>query len=251
MASRRVQQSVFPRPPDNGATLWYPLNDGPLVAVARNVGELYPYSAPPAPPDNTATLTPDNPANVTWNEGFPGLPWAVPCLRVTNQAVQLAGLSGVDPFGTKTEFSLSLWFRGDWGGAPPTADTFLVARFGADYQFTLVWDAGAGSSLKGVLKTTGYNVCNTIGITRAACDGVTNFFVLTYDGSTVTFWKNGVQVGTPAGTNAGVTSDSNPLKIGRNGGGAITALGYYADLRVSDKALSPAEIEAQWLAGKP
>lgn len=249
MPSKLILQAIPAGPPPPLENLWYPLDDGAVVAAARN-------AEPPYANDPTLTLTPDTPANVTWNEPFPDLPWANPCLRVLDQAVSLNGANTVDPFGGKAGFAVSVWFQGT-AGWPSDVYSYLFNRAGLEnYQFLAQWEPGGGQMRIVFVAAGGLRVVYAAsGATRADFTGSTHFVVLNYDGANVALWIDGVSVGSTALTGAvwpaGIGA---PLQLGRNdnaGGSNRAAVGYYADYKLWSRALTQQEIEDEWNAKKP
>jgi hypothetical protein len=239
-----------PQPvPSTGAELWYPLNDGPLVAEARNIGTLSPY------PSSAATLTATDNTKVDWNAAMPGVPWASPCLRVLERDVEISGASTVDPLNNSLA-AISFWFYGETNNFA-SEYTFLTHRIEdvtSSYQFTIGWNDNLSDNLHVGMKTyTGplsFSVA-TGNYTRANLAGKVSFIVANYTGIEMQLWVDGALVGNSAKTN-GLLPSSTPLMIGRNdnsGGTARTALGYYADFRVSSTPLTQAEINQMWLTG--
>lgn len=256
----RVDAVVPQFPESTSPSLWYRFDDGAGVAQARNTGLVYPY-APTS--DNTATLVPNNPANVTWSGAFPGLTWADPCMHLTDEDTRVFGLASQDPLGGASQLAVSLWVLGDGiDNNRASYYTTLIESAAPDYnatQYAISWGLASGNATQayGYMEIgSGTHLFQfTSGMTVNDVNSSVRFIVLNYDGSAITAWVNGVLTNTVAATGTVKPVPIVPSRVfgvGRTDGiyGLHqSAKGWYADMRVSTTALTPAQITAMWAQG--
>lgn len=256
----RVDAVVPQFPESTSPSLWYRFDDGAGVAQARNTGLVYPY-APTS--DNAVTLVPNNPANVTWSGAFPSLTWADPCMHLTDEDTFVLAVAPPDPLGGASQLAVSLWVRGDnIDNTRPLYYTNLIESSRPDTgatQYAIAW-TNDGSNSTQAYAAIGTSVTTYVfqfasGMSVNDVNSGFKFIVLNYDGAAITTWVNGVLTNTVAATGTIVSAPLTPsrvLGVGRTdsiAGSHQSAKGWYADMRVSTTALTPAQITAMWAQG--
>lgn len=146
---------------------------------------------------------------------------------------------------TGNAMSISAWFKVN--SFPAGSDARIISKArGAgeqDHIFMFSLYTGYRQALRLRLKTDG-TTKTLIAPEGPITAGVWVHAVATYDGTTARLYKDGVQVGSMPMSGAITTDSSVPVWIGLNPDGSNPFDGLIDQVRVYNRALSPAEIQA-------
>ncbi len=170
----------------------------------------------------------------------------------TDQAANFGGGANdrvqVNPFGVAgTGITILAWFKPNGFGD----DRFVAKTIGtatADYHWALGLDSG--SRLSAYLKINGTTQYRTPTVSGLA-NGVWCFAALTYDGSTMRTYLNGVQVDTVSVAGTLSTDSTVAVALGNlpSGAGNRAFAGVLDDVAVYDKQLTATQIYDLYITG--
>jgi hypothetical protein len=136
--------------------------------------------------------------------------------------------------------TISAWFKADSYPGDPRIVSKATSIAEADHYFML--SVASGKYLRSRLKTSG-TTKTLVASSTSLQTGVWIHGAVTYDGSTMRIYKDGLQIASLAVSGSINTSGSVPVWIGRNPDGTNTFHGIIDDVRIYSRALTASEIQ--------
>lgn len=218
-----------PQPLDNenGLVGWWPFGDGSGLDISGH-GLAGALNGTPNPIFD----------NVGWGLNFNG----------SSQYVQVAHNASLIP----AAISICAWIK------PPNSNQFgpIVQKLGSNDLYSLSVDAdvdaaSTGKNIGFAVATAGFSQAREYDTSTAVADGNLHRVIATYDSvvDAMFIYVDGLSrsltsrlvVGSPP-----VAVNTNPVYIGRNNGGTFFYTGTMRDVRIYNRALTPAEVNADY-----
>ena len=147
--------------------------------------------------------------------------------------------------------TISAWFKADkLGSSDPRIISKATGSAESDDYFMLGTTSVSGANRLRFRLKTGGQTKTLIASSGNVPTGQWVHAVARYNGSTITLYLNGVQVGSLTATGAITTSASVPVAIGRNPQAYGPFDGVIDEVRVYTRALGTSEISSLYTSGK-
>ncbi len=149
-------------------------------------------------------------------------------------------------------YTVVVWAKPEFAGETlAEVNPFMLGkRAGKDlrdssYALGAGFGSGALDRLNGGGAQTGY----VTGGTATLMDGQWQMYALTFDGGSLSLYRNGAKVAAQAASSSAVAANTGPLRIGSGSGdGYQEWFGCLDDIRIYNKVLSAAEVTALYTA---
>jgi hypothetical protein len=134
----------------------------------------------------------------------------------------------------------------NWTGIFDREDTSIGSRDG--YNIFFLGSAGTDTFFATERFVAGSAVAPSVTLNQSVSVNNWSHIVATYDGTTLSLYRNGSLVGTPATSTGNITNTSKTLTIGLRGGQYFG--GRISSAKIYNRALTPSEIQQNFNALK-
>jgi hypothetical protein len=167
-----------------------------------------------------------------------------------SESVSFSNSSSIQ-FLNRSAYTLEAWVyptrnpgANNWTGIFDREDTSTGSRDG--YNLYFLGSAGTSTSFGTERFVAGVNNFTFVGLDQSVTVNNWSHIVATYNGTTLTLYRNGSSVGTPATTTGNITNTSKTLTVGVRGGQYFG--GRIANAKIYNRALTAVEIERNFNA---
>lgn len=192
---------------------------------------------------NTGTLT-NGPVFTLGNGGSLSFDYT------TSQYITFSNVSSLH-FLNRSPYTLEAWVyptrnpgANNWTGIFDRESTFNGNRDG--YNIYFLGSAGADTYFTTERFVAGTVVAPSVTLNQTVSVNNWSYIVATYDGTTLTLYRNSSSVGTPATSTGNITNTSKALTIGVRGGNYFG--GRISNAKIYNRALTAAEIQQNFNA---
>ena len=169
-----------------------------------------------------------------------------------SESVSFSSSSSIQ-FLNRLPYTLEAWVyptrnpgASNWTGIFDREDTSTGSRDG--YNINFLGSAGTQTTFSTERFVAGTNTFVSYNIDSSLSVNNWSHIVATYNGTTLTLYRNGISVGTPATTTGNITNTSKTLTIGVRGGQYFG--GRISNTKIYNRALTASEISQNYNALK-